>query len=58
VTRSDTLLDDVTHLALFKGLNFAVSLMVLLNEDNLGDVKKAIPTLLVEAAEEVQWETV
>jgi hypothetical protein len=41
-----------------KGLNYAVSPAVLPNEDILTDVKKAIVSLPVEAAEEVRHKNV
>jgi hypothetical protein len=46
---SDTPLDDATHSALFKGLNFAVT-----SDDILHGVEKAISTLSEKAAEGVQ----
>jgi hypothetical protein len=46
------------HLALCKGLNLAISLLVLPIEDILDGVENAICTLLEEGAEEIQHETV
>jgi hypothetical protein len=51
-------LDDATHSALVKGLNFAISSSILPIEDILRGVEKAVSTLRVENAEEVRYKTV
>jgi hypothetical protein len=53
VNLNNTLLDDATLSALAKRLSFAISPSVLLIEDVIGGVEKAMSMLPIEAAEEV-----
>jgi hypothetical protein len=53
VNLSNTPMDDATHSALAKGLNFTVSPLVLPSEDNIGNIEKAIIILPVESAYKV-----
>lgn len=57
VNLNNTLLDDATLSALAKRLSFAISPSVLLIEDVIGGVEKAMSMLPIEAAEEVWQET-
>jgi hypothetical protein len=53
VNLSNTPLGDAIHSDLAKGLNFAISPLVLPTADILGSVEKAVSMLQEEAAEEI-----